>query len=131
MIRRINAAVLFVHNLEGCAAFYQDTLGFQETFRDAHSVAFQLKDQDFVLLAIPAAIDMISEEALSLHQAAGHRVLLCAEVEDVDAVYSALTNKGLVFIKPPKDQSWGRRTAYFADPEGNLWELYHFLASEQ
>jgi len=54
-------------------------------------------------------------------------VLLCAGVDDVDAEYAALTAKGLKFIKPPVDQPWGRRTAYFADPEGNLWELFHML----
>jgi uncharacterized glyoxalase superfamily protein PhnB len=49
--------------------------------------------------------------------------MLCADVADVDAVYQTLTAKGVAFIKPPIDQDWGWRTAYFADPEGNIWEL--------
>jgi uncharacterized glyoxalase superfamily protein PhnB len=86
---------------------------------------------DFVLLKGSAAVEMISEKALSLHKEAGHRVLLCAGVEDVDAVYKVLSAKGVAFIKPPISQPWGRRTAYFADPEGNLRELWHSLPSEQ
>jgi catechol 2,3-dioxygenase-like lactoylglutathione lyase family enzyme len=130
MMRKINAAVLFVHDLAGCMTFYRDILGFPVTFSDSNSFAFRLDDQDFVLLDEAAAARMITEEALALQQGAGHRVLLCAGVEDVDAVYRALTAKGVTFIKPPIDQPWGRRTAYFADPEGHLWEIYHMLASE-
>ncbi len=131
MFRKFDAAVLFVQDLSKCAAFYRDKLGFEATFTDANSVAFRLEDQDFVLLKEAAAVDMITEEAVSLHKAAGHRMLLCMGVQDVDAVYESLTAKGVAFIKPPKDQPWGRRTAYFADPEGNLWEIWHFLNAAQ
>jgi len=131
MLRKIDAAVLFVQDLAKCMTFYRDTLGFQVTFSDSVSFAFRLEDQDFVLLEISAAVQMVGEEALSLHKEVGHRVLLCVGVENVDAVYKDLTAKGVTFIKPPISQAWGRRTAYFADPEGNLWELWHSLLSEQ
>ena len=131
MIRKFDAAVLFVQDLDRCMMFYRDALGFQVTFSDSNSFAFRLEDQDFVLLKESAAAEMITEEAISLHKEAAHQVLLCAGVEDIDAVHKALTAKGVVFIKPPIDQPWGRRTAYFADPEGNLWEIWQSLASEQ
>ncbi|SRR5258708_4815550 len=131
MIRKIDAVVLFVQDLTNCMMFYRDKLGFPVTFNDDVSFAFRLEDQDFVVLKVSAAVEMVGEEALSLHKEAGHRVLLCAGVEDVDAVYKAFMAKGVEFIKPPKSQPWGRRTAYFADPEGNLWEIWHSLAPEQ
>jgi len=130
-IRRISAAVLFVQDLNTCMTFYRDILGFQVTFSDSDSFAFRVEDQDFVLLKLSAAADMVGEAALGLHNEAGHRVLLCAHVEDVDAAYHALTAKGIAFIKPPISQPWGRRTAYFADPEGNLWEIWQSTDSEQ
>src|SRR5260221_10480584 len=108
MIRKVDAAVLFVEDRAKCTIFYRDKLGLKETFSDSNSVAFRLEDQDLVLLDISAATDMISEEALSLGKGVGHRVLLCAGVEDVDVVYKALTAKGVAFIKPPKSQPWGR-----------------------
>ena len=129
MIRKIDAAVLFVQDLKMCMVFYRDMLGLPVTFSDDVSYAFRLEEQDFVLLERSAAIAMIGEEALSSHNEAGHRVLLCVGVDNVDTVYEALTAKGVVFIKPPVSQAWGRRTAYFADPEGNLWELWHSTAS--
>ncbi|HYO88294.1 MAG TPA: VOC family protein [Candidatus Limnocylindrales bacterium] len=127
MTWKITAAVLFVDDLESCTRFYRDILGFSPTFSDDVSVAFRVDEHDLVLLTLPAAADMITEEAVSISKMAGHRVLLCAQVADVRASYQALLVNGLVFLKPPKDQAWGRCTAYFADPEGNLWELWHAL----
>lgn len=127
MIRKIDAIVLFVENLEKCLTFYRDMLGFKVTFSDDVSHALKLEDQHLVLLQVSAAAQQVSEEALALGKGVSHRVMLCAGVEDVRKTYETLTAKGLTFIKPPIDQPWGRCTAYFADPEGNIWELWHPL----
>ena len=131
LIRMVNGVVLFVQDLERCVAFYRDTVGLEVVFSDPVSVAFKMEGQDFLLLEVAAAAEMVGEEALGQHKGAGHEVLLCADVEDVDAAYETLTAKGIAFIRPPKDQAWGLRTAYFADPQGHLWELRHTLASAQ
>ena len=127
MLGNLSATVLFVQDLDKCMKFYQDIFDLKAMFIDANSAAYRMDDHDFVLLKTAAAAEMVGEAALSPDKAGGHRVLLCIGVEDVDATYKALTAKGLAFIKPPKSQDWGRRTAYFADPEGNLWELWHSL----
>src|SRR5260221_5923609 len=124
MMRKIDAAVLFVQDLDKCMMFYRDQLGFPVTFSDDNSFAFRLENQDFVLLKLSAAANMVGEEALSLHNEAGHRVLLCVGVEDVDAVYKAFTAKGVAFVKPPISRPWGRRTAYFSEPEARLWDTW-------
>lgn len=123
MIRKINAAVLFVQDLERSMLFYRDKLGLEVVFADADSFAFRMEGQDFALVKIAAAAEMLNEEVVSLPPGAGQRVMLCTDVEDVDAVYQTFTGKGVAFIKPPIDQPWGFRTAYFADPEGHLWEI--------
>src|SRR5215472_4215903 len=125
MIGNIHATVLFVRDLASCTAFYRDTLGFAVGHTDDSSVWFG--DRKILLLQWSAAADMLGEEALS--QAGGSsRVLLCAEVEDVDAAHAALLAKGVAFVQPPTSQPWGLRTAHFADPEGNLWEIAHNIA---
>ena len=123
MIRKVNATVLFVEDLDKCMKFYRDMLGLEVVFSDDVSHAFRMEGQDFALVKASTGMEMTSEEALGLGKVAGHRVMLCADIEDIDAVYKALTAKGLVFIKPPIDQHWGFRTAYFADPEGTVWEF--------
>ncbi len=125
MINNVDAMVLFVEDKNRCATFYRDILGAKVIFSDDASYLFQFGKLDFIVLQMPSAVEMVGAEAIG--QGAGHRVLLCAGVENVDTAYQELTAKGLKFIKPPVDQAWGRRTCYFADPEGNLWELFHIL----
>ncbi len=123
MIRKVSAAVLFVEDLEACMKFYRDKMGLEVVFSDDTSYAFRMDDQDFALVKLSAGVEMMNEEVLSVQQNGGRRVLLCADVEDADTAYKTLTDRGVTFIKPPISQVWGWRTAYFADPEGNLWEL--------
>jgi len=127
----ISAAVLFVQDLNKCMTFYRDIVGLPITFNDDVSFGFRLgTNQDLVVLQVSAAVEMVGEEAISLRAGVNHTALLCVEAKDIDATYKELTAKGLTFTKPPKSQAWGRRTAYFADPEGHLWELYQELPAK-
>ncbi len=130
MLHRVVAMVLFVRDLAKCMTFYRDTLGLQVKESDPDSVGFSLGDQYFLLLEVSAAAHLISEEALELKIEGGPRVLLAAGVEDVDATYEALKAKGVTFLRPPTNQPWGLRTAHFADPEGNLWEINQPIGSK-
>ena len=130
MFHRVMATVLFVRDLARCMTFYRDTLGLQVKNSDPDSVAFQMENQYLLLLEISAAADLIRSEANALSIEGGPRVLLAAGVEDVDAAYEALVAKGVTFLRPPTNQPWGLRTAHFADPEGNLWEINQSLASK-
>jgi catechol 2,3-dioxygenase-like lactoylglutathione lyase family enzyme len=42
--------------------------------------------------------------------------------DDVKATWRELADKGVVFIREPKDESWGT-SAIFADPDGNQFVL--------
>ncbi len=130
MLHGVVAMVLFVRDLAKCMTFYRDTLGLQVKESDPDSVGFSLGDQYFLLLEVSAAAHLISEEALELKIEGGPRVLLAAGVEDVDATYEALKAKGVTFLRPPTNQPWGLRTAHFADPEGNLWEINQPIGSK-
>jgi catechol 2,3-dioxygenase-like lactoylglutathione lyase family enzyme len=130
MFHRVMATGLFVRDLARCLTFYRDTLGLEVQESTPDSVSFQMENVYFFLLEVSAAAHMISEEALELLIEGGPRVLLAAGVEDVDAAYEALKAKGVTFLRPPTNQPWGLRTAYFADPEGNLWEINQSLESK-
>jgi uncharacterized glyoxalase superfamily protein PhnB len=51
-------------------------------------------------------------------------------VEDVDAVYSELSARGVEVITGPSDRPWGMRTVTFADPAGHIWEIAQSLPDE-
>jgi lactoylglutathione lyase len=125
MFHKIMAMELIVKDLAKCAAFYRDTLGLKanEVENTPDSVTFKMDNTYFFLLEASGAAQMISAEPLEPTVEGGSHVLLAAGVENVDASYEALKAKGVRFLRPPTDQPWGLRTAYFADPEGNYWEI--------
>ncbi len=123
MFRKVVATVVFVRDLDKCTAFYRDTLGLRMQESDPDSAGFQLENVYLILLKVSAAAGLINEEARELKIEGGPRGLLAASVDDVDAAYETLKAKGVTFLRPPTNQPWGLRTAHFADPEGNVWEI--------
>ena len=132
MFRKLMATELIVRDLAACTAFYRDTLGLvvRESESTPNSVSFQMDTVYFFLLEAGGAAQMVSSEPLDLELAGSPRVLLAAGVEDVDAAYQVFSAKGVRFLRPPTDQPWGLRTAYFADPEGTLWEINHSIEAK-
>ena len=131
MFQRIAATVLFVRDLARCVTFYRDVLGLQVTESTHELASFHMENVYFLLLEVSAAAHMVSEDASVLKIEGGPRGMLAAGVEDVDAAYEALKAKGVTLLRPPTTQSWGLRTAYFADPEGNIWEINQPVASSE
>jgi uncharacterized glyoxalase superfamily protein PhnB len=43
---------------------------------------------------------------------------LWLQVRDVDAVHDELVAKGVEIIRPPRDEPWGLREMWIADPDG-------------
>lgn len=130
MFNRVAATVLFVRDLPRCVAFYRDTLGLEVTESTPELASFHMENVYFLLLTAPTAAHMVSEQPLELNLESGPRGMLAAGVEDIDATYNTLQARGVTFLRPPTDQTWGLRTAYFADPEGNLWEINQPIASK-
>lgn len=131
MIRKLVAIELFVRDLTSSAAFYRDTLGLEMIESDADSAVFKIGGVYFFQLTASGAAELISEGAMQLKLEGGPRSLLAVEVEDVDATYEILTAKDVTLLRPPTDQPWGLRTAHFADPEGNPWEIHQSIDSKQ
>ena len=128
LLTRINAAVLFVADLERAKSVYRDALELTLTFEDAASVVFPLDTAVLILLSLPGARDLLTAEAVSEPHERGARSQLVSFVDDVDAVHARLAAKGVDFIRAPVDRDWGMRTSHFADPDGNVWEIAQQLA---
>jgi len=131
MIHKIEAIVLFVQDLARCTAFYRDTFKLQYKGSDADSASFLLEDGLYLILLSPSgAADLLGTEVNELKIEGGPRGLLAAGVADVHAAYEELKAKGVTFVRPPTEQHWGLRTAHFADPEGNIWEINQSIGSK-
>ncbi len=125
MFNRVSAVVLFVQDFEKCLTFYRDALGLTVAMQEPKFAAFKMHEQNFAINEIAEAAKMVNVEVGKFEPQTGRvdRVMLCTQVDDVDAVYEAYKANGVEFTRPPIDQPWGVRAAYFTDPEGNIWEI--------
>ncbi|MGI8680468.1 MAG: VOC family protein [Jatrophihabitans sp.] len=122
----ISVITLFVDDLEETSRFYQAVFGLTVLFEDPDSAVFQFGNIMINLLRREAAHDLIAPAPVA-SRAAGSRLQLTINVEDVDATCAELATRGVRLINGPMDRPWGVRTASFADPAGHLWEIAHQL----
>ena len=93
-------------------------------------------DDTFTMLATQgAALSIFTEEGMermapgSMQDSGCGRYTLEFEVEDVDREFERLKERGVILIKPPTTQSWGRRSVWFRDPDGNIINFFSRLDS--
>ncbi len=126
MIDRINAIVLVVRDVEKCALFYRDKLGFNLTQLERDEAYLRIGSGGGVVLALKSpdlSAKEISPERIRPQQEGVKTTHCVVFVPDVDAEYGDLSRKGVHFLNPPKTLADGWRTAHFEDPDGNLWEI--------
>jgi lactoylglutathione lyase len=121
-LKNVGAITLFVDDLSRSRSFYQDAFGLQLVYEDAESAVFDFGNTLINLLTIPAAHDLIDPVPVAGREA-GSRVLLTIWVDDADAVCADLDQRGVTLLNGPIDREWGKRTASFSDPDGNIWEI--------
>jgi len=110
---KIGYANIFVSNIGESITFYRDVLGLKLNQADAtHGYAS--------FDAGPISFGIAQTDDASL---IGRHTGLGFIVDDIDAVYGALKDKGVHFELPPTRQPWGGTLALFADPDGNI----HYL----
>ena len=118
----ISAITLFVEDLGSTRQFYQDVFGLPVVFEDDNSAVFRFGETLINLLSVTQAPDLIAPAPVA-PPGAGSRVQFTITVEDVDAMCTELTGRGMILLNGPMDRPWGIRTASFMDPGGHIWEI--------
>jgi lactoylglutathione lyase len=126
MINHIALITILTDDVPRLAVFYRDVLHFAVKQDLGGYVEFH---NDGVRFAVCARS--------ILHGASGHAsyteahrgqafelAFPCGEPAEVDRVYAEIVAQGAAPIHAPADMPWGQRTAMFADPDGNLHELF-------
>jgi lactoylglutathione lyase len=130
MSLKIHNVRLLVNDLESCATFYREVLGFEMTWGDQDYTEFKVGDLRLALYRRQFMADVVGTADQPLTAVAQDRVALVFAVDNLDAAYQQLKTQGITFVTEPQDrQSWGIRTAHFRDPDGNLLEIYADLPS--
>ena len=125
---------LVVREYDEAIAFYVGVLGF-ELIEDT-----PLADQNkrWVVVAPPGASESRlllarasgDEQAARIGNQTGGRVFLFLQTDDLDRDYRNYRDKGVVFVRPPKQESYGT-VAVFQDLYGNQWDLLQPTRSVQ
>ncbi|GAA4472262.1 VOC family protein [Phytohabitans houttuyneae] len=121
---RLSIVTLGARDMGALRGFYR-TLGWQEMpGADDTWAGFLLGG---VLLALAPMGDVTDEAAPGSPQPTGWSgVTLACTVDtrdDVDRVFTAAVAAGATPVAAATDRSWGGRSAFIADPEGNRWEI--------
>jgi catechol 2,3-dioxygenase-like lactoylglutathione lyase family enzyme len=121
-LSRLEVITLFVEELPRTRTFYRDVFGLEVVYEDESSSVLKLENLLINLLLISRAPRLVEPAAVGA-PAAGPRLLLTIKVDDADAICAQLARHGVPLLNGPVDRPWGRRTASFADPAGNIWEV--------
>lgn len=125
-LNEIEVITLFVEDLAAAEAFYTGVLNTEVVLRDDAGLLVKFGPLMLNLLQIDHAPELV-EPATVAGNGTGARALFTIKVDDVDAVCAELERHGVALLNGPVDRPWGRRTAAFADPAGNAWEVAQVL----
>ena len=118
----LHTVTLFTEGLPATRAFYADVLGLELLFSDEDSAAYRFGGTIINLLRIEAADELVTPAPVA-GPGLGVRALFTIAVSDVGATVAELARRGVGLLNGPLDRPWGPRTAAFADPAGNVWEV--------
>ncbi len=116
--------VVHCHDLQAARSFYHHVMGFPIAQERADWIQFQVGETGLVLR--PSEVEPAARGAEKPTVQLGIRV----RYDEIDACYQKLRSRGVEMVEPPSDQGWGHRTLFFADPEGNLLEMYADLPAD-
>jgi lactoylglutathione lyase len=122
----IEVITLFVEDVSACKEFYTNVFGLEVVHEDPDSAVLKLRNLMINLLTVDNAPTLVEPTAVG-GTWAGSRALYAIRVVDAHATVAELRKHGVMPLNGPIDRPWGRRTAAFADPAGNLWEIARLI----
>ncbi|MBR9651654.1 VOC family protein [Thalassovita aquimarina] len=124
MEQRVSLITLAVDDLDRSTSFY-DALGWQREETLEGIIVYDLLGQS---LGLYPKADLARDMGLAPEDlGTGAMTLACNQRDkaSVDAVAEAARAAGARILKEPHEVFWGGYIAYFADPDGHVWEIAH------
>ena len=122
MEQRLSIITLGVENLAKTAAFY-DALGWKRASKEEGIIAYNLQNMTLALFPLE---ELAKDVTASVSRGSYSTVTLAYNVrseEEVDSTLQEAKKIGAEIIKPAEKVFWGGYSGYFADPDGQLWEV--------
>lgn len=115
---KLYAIRVFVDDWAEACDFYKNTLKLPLSFSNAESGW-----AEFDVGGSQLGVEKFRETDLLDEDLVGRFVGISLKVDNIDAKYEELKERGVEFISPPERQPWGGRLAHFKDTAGNVLTL--------
>ncbi len=119
-LKQVNYVIILCTDMPKMKTFYRDLLPFAVDSETPTSLTFRAGSLLFSLRQRTRGYDGQGLRA----DLPGVQVAFLVEPAEVAHCYEQLLEKGITILEAPTDQPRGHRTVYFADPEGNMLEIY-------
>ena len=119
-VRQLDYAIVLCEDLDRMKAFYRDLFDFPVASESATGLTFQAGAVKVSLRQRTRGYDGQGTRS----ELPGVQLAFLVAPDEVARCYEQLVAKSVEILEPPTDQPRGHRTVYFADPEGNMLEIY-------
>lgn len=123
---RIALITILTDNVTRLKNFYQTVLGFTIQQDLDQYVEFESPGVRFAICA-RSVLYAVSSHPSYQQAHSGQAFELAFPLEspqEVDETYKEIVLRGATPVQTPADMPWGQHTAMFADPDGNIHELF-------
>ena len=120
-IRAIDYTVIFVRDMVAMRRFYEDVLGFPMLRELSPGWVEYRVGNNTLALARPS---LTAADAPTPKGSASLQLAFKVSAPEVDQCADELVRMGVNLLSPPTDRSFGHRTLFFRDPDGNLLEMF-------
>ncbi len=130
MPQKLGYLAILVHDYNEAIAFYTNKLGFElieDTDLGNAKRWVRVRPHGSTGTDLLFARAVNPEQSSRVGDQAGGRVFLFLHTDDFWRDYRAMTAKGVKFVRPPVEESYGT-VAVFEDLYGNKWDLLQLKA---
>ncbi len=118
-IRNLDYVILLCNEVATMRDFYRDVLDFEIDEDGEDWVKFRVGSGHLTLRPRGRWYDgSVTGDGASV------QLSFRVAPEGINTAHQELLGKSVEILEPPTDQSFGHRTLYFKDPEGNILEIY-------
>ena len=119
-VQQLSYVIVLCDDIDRMKTFYRDLFSFPVDSETDESLALRAGS---VLLALRKRTRNYDGRSGG-PDSPGVQLAFLVSPAEVDECYQLLMDRGVQILHPPTNQPRGHRTVYFADPEGNVLEVY-------
>ena len=131
-VMKFNTIGLFTDKQPQMVTFYRDIWGFKTTW-NGYEPNVEMTYNGIRLIMFPRKdFEQMVSHRFDYPKGLNGTIKLSFDLpafDDVNNEYLRCLQQGVQGVMPPTTKPWGQRTAYIADPDGNLIELSSFATS--